>query len=203
MSKRVALYARVSTTDKDQDPELQLRPLRAYATARGWEPIEYVDRARGGDLRRRIEWRRLLADASARRVDVIMVWKLDRAFRSSVHAHTTLADLDHSGVGFVILTQQLDTTSPHGRLLFAILAAVAEMERELIAERVKEGMKLAKAKGAKIGRPSVHDRPAFVRKWPRVRAEVEAGTLSRRQAAKKLRIGMATLKRLLEGPVAP
>jgi DNA invertase Pin-like site-specific DNA recombinase len=201
MLKRVGLYARVSTTDKDQDPELQLRPLRGYAAARGWEAIEYVDQARSGDLRRRREWRRLLEDAASRRVDVVMVWKLDRAFRSSVHAHTTLADLDHSGVGFVILTQQLDTTSPHGRLLFAILAAVAEMERELIAERVKEGMKLAKEKGAKIGRPSVTERPAFVRKWPRVRAELKAGTLSRRQAAKKLRIGTATLKRLIDRSV--
>jgi DNA invertase Pin-like site-specific DNA recombinase len=189
MIRRVALYARVSTRDKDQDPDLQLVPLRAYAAAHGWAYVEVVDLAPAGDLRRRTAWRHLLLEAQQRRVDAILVWKLDRAFRSSTHAHATLADLDHHGVGFVSITQQFDTTSPTGRLVFAILAAVAEMERDLIGERVKEGMRLAVSKGVKVGRPSVTSAPTFQRRWSGVKA------------AKELRIGATTLRRLLgDGP---
>lgn len=83
MIRRVAIYARVSTRDKDQDPEVQLVPLREYAQAHGWETVEFVDVAPAGDLRRRTAWRRLLADAARRRWDAVLVWKLDRAFRSS------------------------------------------------------------------------------------------------------------------------
>lgn len=195
---RVALYARVSTRDKDQDPELQLDALRAYIAARGWQAIEYTDMAAAGDLAHRTAWARLLADAAQRKVDLVMVWKLDRAFRSTLHALATLRDLEHAGVGFVSLTQpELDTTSATGRLVFTILAAVAEMERELIADRVKEGMRHAARQGKRIGRPPVTAQPAFVRRWPKVRAELVAGRLSRRQAARRLGIGTATLARLL------
>ncbi len=195
---QVALYARVSTRDKDQDPELQLEPMRAYAAARGWEVAEYVDQAAAGDLAHRTAWARLLADAARRRVDLVLVWKLDRAFRSTLHALATLRDLEHHGVGFAALTQpELDTTSPTGRLVFTILAAVAEMERELIADRVREGMRHAARQGAHIGRPPVTARPGFAQQWPAVRAAIGAGTLSRRQAARRLGIGTATLARLL------
>ena len=198
MTRRVALYARVSTRDKEQDPELQLVPLREYLAARGWQATEYVDQAAAGDLAHRTAWARLLADATQRKVDLVMVWKLDRAFRSTLHALSTLRDLDHHGVGFASLTQpELDTTSPTGRLVFTILAAVAEMERELIRDRVREGMRQAAAKGARIGRPEVTERPAFGRRWPTVRAELAAGRCSQRQAARRLGIGTATLGRLL------
>ena len=197
--RRVALYARVSTRDKDQDPEVQLVSMREYAAARGWGMGEYVDYAPAGDLHHRIAWRQLLKDAKQRRIDLLMVWKLDRAFRSVIDAVNTLDLLDHHGVGFFALTQpELDTTSPTGRLVFHILSAVAEMERSLIAGRVREGMRLAAAKGAKIGRPKVTDDPRFIKAWPAVRAEVFAGRLSQRQAAAKLRIGQATFKRLLD-----
>ena len=197
--RRVALYARVSTRDKDQDPEVQFVALREYAAARGWEALEYVDHAPAGDLAHRTAWRQLRADAARRRFDILMVWKLDRAFRSTLDALATLRELEHRGVGFASLTQpELDTTSPTGRLVFTILAAVAEMERSLIADRVKEGMKLAASRGAKIGRPRVTDRPAFVRKWPAVRAQILAGTISQRKAARDLKIGVATLKRMLD-----
>ena len=198
-ARRVALYARVSTRDKDQDPEVQLVPLREYVATRGWEAVEYVDHAPAGDLAHRTAWRQLRADAARRRFDILMVWKLDRAFRSTLDALSTLRELEHRGVGFASLTQpELDTTSPTGRLVFTILAAVAEMERSLIADRVKEGMKLAASRGAKIGRPKVTDRPAFARKWPAVRAQLLAGTLSQRKAARDLKIGVATLKRMLD-----
>ena len=198
-ARRVALYARVSTRDKDQDPEVQLVPLREYVAARGWEAVEYVDHAPAGDLAHRTAWRQLRADAARRRFDILMVWKLDRAFRSTLDALSTLRELEHRSVGFASLTQpELDTTSPTGRLVFTILSAVAEMERSLIADRVKEGMKLAASRGAKIGRPKVTDRPAFARKWPVVRAQLLAGTLSQRKAARDLKIGVATLKRMLD-----
>jgi len=197
--RRVALYARVSTRDKDQDPEVQLVPLREYVAARGWEAVEYVDYAPAGDLAHRTAWRSLLADGARRRFDLLIVWKLDRAFRSTLDALSTLRELEHRSVGFASLTQpELDTTSPTGRLVFTILSAVAEMERSLIADRVREGMKLAASRGAKIGRPKVTDRPTFVRKWPAVHAQVLAGTLSQRKAARDLKIGVATLKRMLD-----
>ena len=194
---RVALYARVSTRDKDQDPELQLHPLREYAAARGWRPTEYVDRAPAGDLAGRTAWARLLADVRRRRVDLVLAWKLDRPFRSTLHCLSTLQDWDHQGVGFACLTQEIDTTSPTGRLLLTLLAAVAEFERGLIRERVKEGMTNAKRKGAKIGRPAAAQRPGVARQLPGVLAELAAGTLSKRAAARRLGIGVATLDRLL------
>jgi DNA invertase Pin-like site-specific DNA recombinase len=195
---RIGLYARVSTRDKDQDPELQLVALREYAALRGWEVVEYVDVAAAGDFAHRTAWAQLLSDAGRRKFDRIMVWKLDRAFRSTLHALSTLRDLDHYGVGFSSLTQpELDTTSATGRLVFTILAAVAEMERELIRDRVKEGMRHAAAKGARIGRPAVTSRPGFAARWERVRTELEAGRVSRRGAARRLGIGTATLARLL------
>src|SRR3954453_178830 len=195
---RVALYARVSTRDKDQDPELQLDALREYVRARTWQAIEYVDTAAAGDLAHRTAWARLLADAARRQVDRVMVWKLDRAFRSTLHALATLRDFEHAGVGFAALTQpELDTTSATGRLVFTILAAVAEMERELIADRVREGMRHAARQGVRIGRPPVTARPGFAARWTRVQRDLAAGRVSRRQAARRLGIGTATLGRLL------
>ncbi len=195
---RVALYARVSTRDKDQDPELQLEAMRAYIAARGWEAVEYVDAAAAGDLAHRTAWARLLADVARRRVDRVMVWKLDRAFRSTLHALATMRDFDHAGVGFAALTQpELDTTSATGRLVFTILAAVAEMERELIRDRVKEGMRHAARQGKSIGRPPVTARPGFAARWSRLAPDLAAGRVSRRQAARRLGIGTATLGRLL------
>lgn len=198
LQRPVALYARVSTRDKNQDPELQLVPLREYAARLGCDVVEYVDQASAGDLAHRTEWRRLLHDARHRKIGLVLVWKLDRAFRSTLDALATLQDFDERGVGFSAITQpELDTTTPAGRLMFVVLAAVAEMERSLIADRVREGMKNAAAKGVKMGRPSASTRPTVVKTLPAVRADIEAGILSRRRAAKRLGIGVATLNRLL------
>ena len=134
---RVALYARVSTRDKDQDPEVQLAPMRDYAAARGWDCAVYIDVASAADLAGRSAWARLLTDTRQRRIDLVLVWKLDRAFRSTLHCLRTLETWQRLGVGFACLTQDVDTTSPEGQLLLTILAAVAEFERTLIAERVQ------------------------------------------------------------------
>jgi DNA invertase Pin-like site-specific DNA recombinase len=151
---RAALYARVSTDDDRQDPRNQLRPLEDFAGGKGWR-VEFIegDRASAGDLRNRSGWRRLLEAARLGQFDLLVVWSLDRAFRSSLEALRTLELLHHEGVGFISMTQPIDTTSPAGRLLFAVLAAVAEIEREMIRERTRAGMARARKEGKQIGRP--------------------------------------------------
>lgn len=154
-TERVALYARVSTL-AGQSPEMQLLELREYAARRGWQVIEeYVDYGVSGATESRPALNRLMADAKRRRFDVISVWKLDRFGRSVRHLVTALADLEAVGVAFVSLKDNLDLTTPSGRLLFQIIAAMAEFERELIRERVIAGLRNAKNKGRKLGRPRV------------------------------------------------
>jgi DNA invertase Pin-like site-specific DNA recombinase len=157
MSKlmRVALYARVSTTDKGQDPELQLRELREYASRRAWQIVgEYVDSI-SGSKESRPRLNALMKAARQRRFDAVLVWKLDRFGRSLKHLVTALDDLHAVGVAFVSLKEGLDLSTPTGRLTFHIVAAIAEFERELIRERVRAGMAHARSKGRKLGRPSV------------------------------------------------
>lgn len=194
---RAALYARVSTREKDQDPELQLAPMRAYAVARGWDATLYVDRASAADMVGRSAWARLVDDARLRKADVVLVWKLDRAFRSTLHCLRTLEAWERRGVGFACVTQDVDTTSPTGQLLLTILAAVAEFERTLIAERVKEGMANARRRGTPIGRPLATQRPHVARHLVEVCAAIDAGSMSKRAAARRLRIGFGTLDRIL------
>jgi DNA invertase Pin-like site-specific DNA recombinase len=196
--QRVALYARVSTRDKDQEPELQLQPMRDYAIARGWAVTEYIDHAAAADMRGRKAWAQLLVDVRHRRVDHVMTWKLDRGFRSVLHCLRTLEDFDHHQVGFSSLTQAgMDTTSATGRLMLTILAAVAEFERELIAERVKEGMANAKRKGTRLGRPAAAARPHVMRHLAEVSSEFDRGGISKREAARRLHVSVATLDQLL------
>jgi DNA invertase Pin-like site-specific DNA recombinase len=153
---RVALYARVSTADKDQNPETQLLPLREFAQANGWHVTEYVDYASAGDLRGRTAWTAMMDAAAKRQLDLIVVWKLDRAFRSVAHASATVGHLRRWGVGLrSYMEQWLDTsgTNPVGELMFNILTSFAEFEKALIAQRVRAGMARAKAEGIHCGRP--------------------------------------------------
>jgi len=156
--KTAALYALISTTDKGQDPELQLGELREYATRQGWVVEgEYVDRGISGAKESRPELNRLMADAKAGRFQVVLVWKFDRFARSVIYLHKAINSLREMGVEFVSKTEQVDTTTPMGKMIFTVVGAMAEMERELIAERVKAGMKNAKAKGVKMGAPVALD----------------------------------------------
>ncbi len=154
---KVAVYARVSTTDKDQDPETQLLPLREFVRAQSWETYrEYVDRAPATDLLHRTAWRELLADASKRHFDLLLVWRMDRAFRSVLDAATTLERLRTWGVGLrSYIEPWLDTTSPFGEALYYITVAYAQLERGILRDRVRAGMERARQQGHRIGRPRV------------------------------------------------
>jgi len=153
---RVGLYARVSTLDKGQDTEVQLTDLRSYVQARGWTVVsEYVDKGQSGAKDRRPELDRLMRDARKRKIDLILCWRLDRLGRSLKHLILTLDELQGLGVGFVSYNENLDLTSSTGRLMFQLLGAFAEFERNMIRERVIAGLNHAKAKGKRLGRPGV------------------------------------------------
>ncbi len=124
---KVALYARVSTSDKDQNPETQLIPMREFVQPPDLVTFgEYVDYASATDLLHRVQWRQLLEDASKRRFDLLLVWRMDRAFRSVLDAATTLERLRSWGVGLRSYSEPwLDTTSPFGEALYYITIAYA------------------------------------------------------------------------------
>jgi DNA invertase Pin-like site-specific DNA recombinase len=154
-ASRVAIYARVSTTNHGQDASLQTRELRQFAEARGWQLAgEYVDAGVSGAKDSRPELNRLMLDAKRRRFDVVLVWKLDRFGRSLRHLVNALAEFESLGVAFVSLSDNLDLSTASGRLMFNIIGAMAEFERALIQERVKAGIRNARAKGKRLGRPS-------------------------------------------------
>ena len=197
---RIAIYARVSTSDRDQNPETQLMPLREFVQAQDWQTYQvYVDEASAMDLNGRTAWRDLLDEASKRRFDLLLVWKMDRAFRSVLDAATTLERLRSWGVGLRSYSEPwLDTTSVFGEALYYITVAYAQLERGILRERVKAGMDRARRQGKRIGRPKVTDRRGFKNRFGAVLERLRSGELSRRKAAKELNIGYATLKRLLD-----
>jgi DNA invertase Pin-like site-specific DNA recombinase len=151
---RVAVYARVSTLGKGQDTEVQLRELREYVSRRGWQLSgEYVDVGISGAKERRPQLDRLLADAHRCRFDAVVVWKFDRFARSVSHLLRALETFQALAIEFVSLTEGVDTSTPAGKMVFTVLGAVAELERSLIAERVKAGLRNARSKGKRLGRP--------------------------------------------------
>jgi DNA invertase Pin-like site-specific DNA recombinase len=186
---RVALYSRVSTTH-GQDPELQLRELREYAGSRGWKIVqEYVDQGVSGSKDSRPALNRLMSDAHQRKIDAVLVWKLDRFGRSLRHLVNALAELEALGVAFISLRDNLDLSTPSGRLMFQIIGAMAEFERSLIQERVKAGLRNAKAKGQRLGRPCSDVDKAEVE-------ALRASGASWRAVAEKLGVGVGTVHRI-------
>jgi DNA invertase Pin-like site-specific DNA recombinase len=152
---KAALYARVSTLN-GQDPTLQTRELREYCERRGWQIAgEYVDAGISGAKDSRPELNRMIADAHLRRFDAVVVWKFDRFARSVSHLLRALETFNALGIAFVSLSEQIDTSTPTGRMVFTVLGAVAELERSLIAERVRAGLRNARAKGTRLGRPRI------------------------------------------------
>jgi len=201
---RVALYARVSTSERkkrtavdgstrpEQDPEVQLTRLREHAASRGWVVVEeYVDRASGAKATRP-EWERLLSDAKRRRFETVVIAKLDRAARSVSHLVRSMETFRSLGVDFVSITEAWDTTTPQGRLIFHVLAAVAEFEHGLIAERTKAGIAVARQRnpGRRWGRKPVR---VDVRKALRL---IATG-LPKTEVARRLGVGRSTLYKAL------
>lgn len=150
---RVAIYARVSTANHGQDVEMQLRELREYAALRGLNIVqEFTDTMSGAkDSRPGLDT--LMRVAKSRKIDAILVWKLDRFGRSLRHIVNALAELESVGVAFISLKDNLDLTTPAGRLMFQMIGAFAEFERETIRQRVVSGLAHARSKGRKLGRP--------------------------------------------------
>ncbi len=151
--KTAALYARVSTLD--QNCEVQLQDLRRYVSQRFTQYCEYVDAGVSGTQRHRPQLDALMKDARKRLFDVVLVWKFDRFARSLKQLIESLDEFSSLGIDFVSYTEGVDTTTPSGQLLFHIVGAVAQFERDLIVERVRPGMAHARAMGKRIGRPRV------------------------------------------------
>ena len=149
--KVVALYARVSTLD--QNCEVQLEDLRRFAGKRFARYCEYTDAGVSGTQRHRPQLDALMRDARKRLFDVVLVWKFDRFARSLKHLIESLDEFNALGIDFISMTEGIDTTTPAGQLLFHIVGAVAQFERDLIVERVRAGMAHARAMGKRIGRP--------------------------------------------------
>ena len=181
---RAAIYARVSTLD--QEPENQLQELRRYVEARGWTAQEYVDHGVSGTKDRRPALDRLVADARRRKLDTVVVWRLDRLGRSLKHLVTLLDELQAFGVGFVSLDEGIDLQTPAGRLQLHILAALSEFERCRIAERVRAGLARARSQGKRLGRRRIRPLPDGV-----------PATLTIREAARQWGVSKSTAARWL------
>ncbi len=188
---RVGIYARVSTTDKGQDTELQLKDLRAFAQARGWQiHEEYVDKGMSGMLTKRPALDRLLTVCRHRQIDVVLVWRLDRLGRSLKHLIMMLDELQSLGVAFVALHEQIDCTTATGQLMLHLLGAFAEFERTLIRERVKAGLAYAQSKGQRLGRPRLEIDPTRVE-------SLRKNGRSIRQIAHALKVSPASVHKTL------
>ena len=188
---RVALYARVSTLN-GQHPEMQLNELREFASRREWSVIgEYVDEGVSGSKESRPALNRLMADAHRRRFDAVLVWKIDRFGRSLKHLVNAPADLDAYEVAFISLRDNLDLTTPTGRLMFQVIGAMAEFELSLTKERVRCGLDNARANGKQLGRPRrVVDRNTILR--------MKAEGVSLRDIATAVGLGYGTVRSRLQ-----
>jgi DNA invertase Pin-like site-specific DNA recombinase len=183
---RIGIYARVST--KDQSCEMQLRDLRAYWAARGFDLVrEYVDVGQSGAKDSRPELNKLMDDARKRQFDAIVVWRFDRFARSTKHLLLALEEFRSLGIQFISYQENIDTSSALGQALFTIVSAVAQLERDLIRERVTAGIRNALANGKKLGRPkSTVDRERIL--------ELKAQGHSLRDIAAKLGVGYGTVR---------
>ena len=189
--KRVAIYGRVST--EGQNVDLQLAELNDFIAKRGWRLVgEYVDRGVSGSQESRPALNQLMNDARQRRLDVIAVWKLDRFARSVKHVVVALSEFEALGIAFVSLKDNLDLTTPSGRFMFQIIAAFGELERAIIAERVKAGLQNAKRRGKRLGRPQVAVNAAHI-------VSLRSSGASWRQISARLGISVRTIRRAAMG----
>lgn len=188
--KRVAIYARVSTIT-GQSPQMQLDVLREHAARRGLTvEEEFVDHGASGARERRPALDALMAAARQRRVDVVLVYRFDRFARSVRHLVSALDEFAALGVEFVSYGESFDTTTPIGRAMFSIVAALAELERSIVIERSVEGQRRARARGKHVGRPRRQvDEPLLV--------ELRAAGLSLRAMARRTGVSRTVITRVL------
>ena len=182
-----AIYARVSTMHAGQDPAMQTRELYEYCQRRDWEVFDcYVDKGVSGKKDSRPQLNRMMEDAHARRFDVVVVWRFDRFCRSVSHLLRALETFNALGIQFVSLCEQIDTNTPTGKLVFTVLGAVSEGERNLIAERVRAGLRNARAKGKRLGRPKADVDVAQIE-------SLRASGASWRSVARTMRLSVGTV----------
>lgn len=193
----VAVYARISTSDHNQDLNLQLNELRSYCTRRGWSYIEFTDTCSGAkDKRPGLD--AMLKAVNRYEFQAICVWKFDRMARSTVNLINLLTLFGDRGVRFVSVTQDLDTHSSTGRLLYGLLALIAEFEGDLCRERIRAGLRNARLKGRRPG-PT---KPRIEIDITNVNRRIAAGE-SQRQIAATLGISPALLCKRRKGVVMP
>ncbi len=188
-NKRAVLYARVSTTH--QNPELQEREIKAFIEAKGYQLItEYCDLGYSGSKTSRPELNKLMDHARNKEFDILIVWKLDRLARSLSHLISLITELKHLNIELISLRDNIDFTTPQGRLMFNIFGSLAEFERELIRERVIAGLANAKAKGIKLGRKRDRNDEAII--------SLRRQNFTIRSIAEKLGISTGKVQRALE-----
>lgn len=193
MNKCVGIYIRVSTSE--QSTEMQRRELEAYTAARGWTQIKvYEDKATGTNANRP-ELKRLLDDVRKRKVDLVLIWKLDRLFRSLKDVILTIHEFQDLGIDFISLRDNLDLSTSHGKLMMQIIAAFGEFEASLIKERVIAGLKNAKRKGKRLGRPKKRDDDKIL--------HLREKGLSIRRISKELEVSAGSVQRSLAVSKSP
>ena len=187
---KAAIYCRVSTSE--QNASMQVEELRAYCSRREWEIAEeFIDAGVSGSKESRPALNRLLADAKRRKFDAVLVYRYDRFARSLRHLVIALAEFDALGIHFVSLHEGVDTSTPNGRLVFGIFASIAEFERELIRGRVRSGLAAAKARGKRLGRPTITVNTARI-------TELRASGASWRDIGEQMGMCRETLRRAFE-----
>ena len=186
---KAAIYARVSTNDQKTD--MQLTDLRKFAKDRGFTIFnEYVDNGFSGSIRKRPALDQLMADGKKKKFDVLLVWRFDRAARSSQHLVEMLHTFRHLGIDFISFQENIDTSSPLGEAIFTIISAMSQLERDIIKERVKAGLNNARNKGITLGRPKMKVDLDLLKK-------LQNNGYSVRKIASTMDISTATVSRLL------
>lgn len=185
--KKVAIYARVSTTDKGQDIDTQLFPLKEFIERRGWELSKVYSDQMSGSKESRPALKDLMKDAHKRKFDCVLVFRFDRFARSTKQLINALETFNSLGIDFVSFQESIDTTTPAGQMMFTIIASFAQFERSIIQERVKAGLIKAKAKGKKLGRPKSHVDAGKIK-------ELRSEGLSIRKIAQTLSVPKSTVQ---------
>lgn len=197
--QRAGLYVRVSTNE--QNTEAQEVELREYAKNRGWEVAKVYRDTMSGAKNSRPALDELMADARKRKLGIVLVWKFDRFARSVTHLLAALEEFRALGVEFTSVAEEIDTTTPAGKMVFTVLGAVAELERALIAERVRLGLQNARRKGKRIGRPPI--RKLSLAELEKVRLDRATGKFSLRRLAAKYRASVWAMQQAVSGRILP